>query len=235
MTGVTDTNLHFHQDLETLEHKVLGMADRAEHMVDKAVTAAVTGDLDLAEHVISLDDQIDQTYFEVHQQWTTLMARFQPLGSDLRRMSVILQLNATFERMGDQCVNIARIARSNEGLPRVERICDQIQEMGDLVRPMIRAALESYLRRDLDEARLLPAMDEPVDRLNANMYKEIVAVAEDPGMLEWATKMLMASRALERLGDQAVDFAEQTAYLITGERAEFVDGSWEEPVHDAGG
>jgi phosphate transport system protein len=107
--------------------------------------------------------------------------------------------------------------------------------MGDLVRPMIRASIEAYLRRDLDEAKLLPAMDQPVDRLNANMYKEIVAVAADPRMLEWATKVLMASRALERVGDQAVDFAEQTAYLITGERAEFVDVDIDEPAADTGG
>jgi phosphate transport system protein len=66
-------------------------------------------------------------------------------------------------------------------------------------------------------------MDEPVDRLNANMFKEIVAVASEPQMLEWATKMIMVSRALERIGDQAVDFAEQTAYLITGQRAQFVE------------
>ena len=137
-------------------------------------------------------------------------------------MTVILQLNQTFERMGDQCVNIAKSAKLSEGLPAVERIVGQIQEMGDLVRPMIRAAIEAYLRRDLDEARLLPAMDQPVDRLNANMYKEIVAVGNHPQMLEWASKMLMVARALERIGDQAVDFAEQTAYLITGERAEFV-------------
>ncbi|MGD2044105.1 MAG: PhoU domain-containing protein, partial [Acidimicrobiia bacterium] len=64
---------------------------------------------------------------------------------------------------------------------------------------------------------------QPVDRLNANMYKETVAVRDNPQLLEWATKMLMVSRALERVGDQAVDFAEQTAFLITGERAEFVE------------
>jgi phosphate transport system protein len=235
MTHATDTNLHFHRELEALEHTVLGMIDQAESMVAMAVDAVTSGNLDLAEQVIALDDQIDRTYFQVHQQWTGLMARFQPMGSDLRRMSVLLQLNATFERMGDQCVNIAKIAQFNEGLPRVERICEQIREMGDLVRPMIRAAIEAYLRRDLDEAKLLPAMDQPVDRLNANMYKEIVAVAGDPRMLEWATKVLMAARALERVGDQAVDFAEQTAYLITGERAEFVDLGNDEPVDDAAG
>ena len=235
MTGATDTNLHFHREMEALEHTVLGMADQAESMVESAVEAITTGNLELAQQVIALDDQIDATYFQVHQQWTGLMARFQPMGSDLRRMSVLLQLNATFERMGDQCVNIAKIAQFNEGLPRVERICDQIREMGDLVRPMIRASIEAYLRRDLDEAKLLPAMDQPVDRLNANMYKEIVAVAGNPEMLEWATKVLMAARALERVGDQAVDFAEQTAYLITGERAEFVEVGLDNSVDDAGG
>lgn len=232
MTSAQDTNLHFHQELEALEHTVLGMVDQAERMVEMAVDSVVTGDLDLASQVIAMDDQIDDTFLQVHHQWTALMARFQPLGSDLRRMTVLLALNATFERMGDQCVNIAKITHFNEGLPRVERICEQVREMGDLVRPMIRTAIESYLRRDEDEARLLPAMDQPIDRLNANMYKEIVAVAGDPGMLEWATKMLMASRALERLGDQAVDFAEQTTYLITGERAEFVDASIEDPADD---
>lgn len=221
MTDTRDTNVHFHAELDELERKVLSMVDRAEHMIEMAVEAVTEDDLELAARVIALDDDIDQTYFEVHQEWTSLMARHQPLGSDLRRMTILLQLNATFERMGDQCVNIAKIARFNAGLPRVERICEQITEMGDLVRPMVRTAIEAYVRGDVDEARLLPAMDHPVDRLNANMYKETVAVRDDSQLLEWATKMLMASRALERIGDQAVDFAEQTAYLITGEMAEF--------------
>jgi phosphate transport system protein len=221
MTDRHDTNVHFHQELEALERRVLEMVDRAETMVQLAVDSVTTGEVALADQAIEDDNEIDEIYFEVHQTWTALMARNQPLGRDLRKMTVLLQLNSTFERMGDQCVNIAKIARFNEGLPRVERICDQIREMADLVRPMIRTAIDAYLREDLDEARLLPAMDQPVDRLNANMYKETVAVGSNPALLEWATKMLMASRALERIGDQAVDFAEQTAYLITGERAAF--------------
>jgi phosphate uptake regulator len=67
------------------------------------------------------------------------------------------------------------------------------------------------------------------------MFKEIVAVASDPQMLEWATKMMMASRALERVGDQAVDFAEQTAYLITGQRAQFVEAGLHHSSDDSGG
>lgn len=218
-----DINIHFHQELETLERAVLDVVGRAEQMVGMAVEAVTGDDLSLADTVIELDARIDEAYFRIHQDWTNLMARNQPLGSDLRKMAVLLQLNVTFERMGDQCVNIAKIALLNEGLPKVERICDQIREMADLVRPMIRTAIEAYVRQDLETARLLPAMDAPVDRINANMYKETVAVASNPLLLEWATKMMMVSRALERIGDQAVDFGEQTGYLITGERAEFED------------
>jgi phosphate transport system protein len=233
MTHPQDINLHFHQELEGLEQVVLGVVDKAVGMVEMAVESVVTGNVELADEVIAEDDEIDEAYFSVHTNWVHLMARFQPLGSDLRKMSVLLHLNTTFERMGDQCVNIAKITRFNNGLPRVERICDQVQEMGDLVRPMIRTAIEAYLRKDADEARLLPAMDQPVDRLNANMYKETVAVRDNPELLEWATKMLMVSRALERIGDQAVDFAEQTVYLITGERAEFNEIDLDESA-DAG-
>lgn len=223
MTMPQDVNIHFHRGLADLEQTVLGMVDRAEHMVEMAVEAVTTGNVELAEQVIALDDEMDDTYIRVHQDWTSLMARFQPMGSDLRKMSVLLQLHITFERMGDQCVNIAKMTKRSEGLPRVERIVEQIREMGDLVRPMIRTGIDSYLRQDVDQARLLPAMDEPVDRINANMYKEIVAVGSNPEMLEWATKMLMVARALERIGDQAVDFGEQTAYLVTGERVEFTE------------
>ena len=221
MTVHRDSMAHFHQELEVLENKVLSMVDRAEQMVEMAVEAVVEGDVERAQRVVDLDDEIDATYLEVHDSWTSLMARFQPMGSDLRKMAVLIQLNTTFERMGDQCVNIAKIAQFNQGLPRVERICGKVREMGDLVRPMIRTAMEAWVRHDVDEARLLPAMDEPVDRLNANMYKEMVAVADSPELLEWAAKMILVSRALERIGDQSVDFAEQTAYLVTGVRAGF--------------
>ena len=225
----TDHNLQFHNELDNLEQRILAVVDKAEHMVEMAVDAVTTGNLDLASNVIEMGTEIDKENFEIHNAWTTLMARFSPVGPDLRKMAVLLHLNITFGRTGDQCVNIAKITRFNEGLPTAERIVGMIREMGDLVRPMIRTAIEAFVRRDVDEAALLPSMDEPVDRLNANMYREAVEVSDDKRVLEWATKMMMAARALERIGDQAVDFAEQMIYLITGERAGFdeagMDGS----------
>jgi phosphate transport system protein len=177
--------------------------------------------MDKAAKVVALDSWMDKTYLDVHNRWMAVMALQQPIAGDLRMMSVLLHLNITLERMGDQCVNIAKLAQVTYGLPRSERIIAQIREMGDLVRPMIRTGVEALVRRDLDEARLLPAMDEPVDRLNRNLYKEVVECGPDQTMLEWATRMMMVSRALERIGDQVVDIAEQTAFLLTGEMMEF--------------
>lgn len=218
---MTDQRTHFHNEMIDLEQTLLGVADQAEQMVEMAVDAFTKGDLAKADEVIRRDDEIDRINLDIHERWVRLMARQQPMGSDLRMMSVLLSMNTTLERMGDQAVNIATMARATEGLPRVDKIAEQLREMSDLVRGMIRTGIEAVMRRDADEARLLPAMDEPVDRLNRNMYQEVVRSGPDLQRLEWATKAMMVSRALERVGDQVVDIGEQIAYLNTGEMAEF--------------
>jgi phosphate transport system protein len=218
---MVDSRSHFHQELEALEQTLLDVADRCERMTAMAVDALTLADLELAGKVEVEDAELDRMYLDTHNRWLNLMARQQPMGGDLRMMSALLHLNVTLERTGDQCVNIAKLARLCEGLPTRARIIEQIREMGDLVRPMIRTAAEAFVRRDADEARLLPAMDEPIDRLNRLMYREVVDCAPDTRLIEWATHMMMAARALERIGDQAVDIGEQVAFLVTGEFQEF--------------
>ncbi len=218
---MTDTRSHFHQELDQLEQTLIDVADRAEQMVGMAVEAFCELDLELANRVVELDSGIDDTYLATRERWLQLMARQQPMGGDLRMMAVLLQMAITLERTGDQAVNIAKMAQAAESLPPVEPMVDRIREMGDLVRNMIQAGIDSFVRRDIDEARLLPAMDEPVDRLNRNMYRQVVEAGPDRERLEYATKGLMVSRALERVGDQVVDIAEHVAFLITGEMGEF--------------
>lgn len=224
---MVDQRSHFHQELEALEQQLLDVADRCERMVAMSVDALTLGDLSLADKVEAEDSEIDMMYLDTHTRWLNLMARQQPMGGDLRLMSALLHLNVTLERMGDQCVNISKLARLSEGLPTRVQIHDQIREMADLVRPMIRTATEAFVRRDADEARLLPAMDEPIDRINRLMYREVVECAPDSRMIEWATHMMMAARALERIGDQAVDIGEQVAFLVTGDFVEFSEEAFE--------
>src|ERR687892_78260 len=77
----------------------------------------------------------------------------------------------------------------------------------------------------LDLAQRLPEMDDPVDRLNRSMYREVAACSDDQDILEWAIRMMIVSRQLERVGDHAVDIGEQVAFLLTGEFQEFTDAS----------
>ncbi|MGH2673774.1 MAG: phosphate signaling complex protein PhoU, partial [Actinomycetota bacterium] len=168
-------------------------------------------------------------------RWLELLALQTPVASDLRLLSALVHINLHLERVGDMAVNVAKIAELTRALPANQTIVTQLQEMADVVRPMIRTALDSFARRDLDLARSLPAMDDPVDRLNRNMYREVAACASDSEMLEWAIRMMVVSRQLERVGDHAVDIAEQVAFLLTGEFHEFTDASHPETeTSDAG-
>jgi phosphate transport system protein len=187
-------------------------------------------DEDAADRVIAADDPIDERYLNIERRWLELLALQTPVASDLRLLSAIIHINLHLERIGDMAVNIAKIARLTSDLPPNQTILGHLREMGDVVRPMIRTALDSFVRRDLELARSLPGLDEPVDRLNRGMYREVAACAGDPHMLEWAIRMMVVSRQLERVGDHAVDIAEQVAFFLTGELEEFTDASHDDAV-----
>lgn len=219
------TRDHFHADLEKLEFSILEMGELAERALATAVEALVAQDDELADKVIAGDDALDDTYLDVEHRWLELLALQTPVASDLRLLTAMLHMNLHLERIGDMAVNIAKIAKITRNLPVNQTILVHLREMGDVVRPMIRTAMESFAKRDLTLATRLPELDEPVDRLNRGMYREVAACAGDPELLEWAVRMMVVSRQLERVGDHAVDIAEQVAFLLTGEFREFTDAS----------
>ena len=218
---MTETRGHFHTELAKLEVDLIDMAELASTQIEDTIAALLAGDAEQAEAVVSKDVEIDRRYLELERRWQELIALQTPVAADLRLMTLILQTGHSVERVGDQAVNIAKITRAVEGLPRRETILLHIKEMGDIVVPMLHVALEALVKRDLSLAVRLPEVDEPVDRLNHNMYKEVADCGPDHDLLEWAVRMMLVSRALERVGDRAVDIGEQVAYLLTGEFQEF--------------
>jgi phosphate transport system protein len=213
--------VHFHEELERLELDVLGMGEMAERFLGQAMEALSTSSAELAEKVILSDDEIDALYLSVEQRTLEVLALQTPVATDLRLISFIFHVNQHLERIGDISTNIAKITKVTAELPRSETILTHLQEMADVVRPMVRTAMEAFSRRDVELARKLPAMDDPVDRLNRGMWREVAACANDQDLLEWAVRMMVVSRLLERVGDHAVDIAEQVAFLLTGEFQEF--------------
>lgn len=227
--------IHFHEELERLELELLGMGELAERAVGRSVRAVVEHDDAAAEAVIADDDEVDRRYLSIETGTLQLMALQTPVASDLRLLSVILHSNLHLERIGDQAVNIAKTYRSVRDLPSSPTILTHIREMADVVRPMIRTAMEAFSRRDLNLCLRLPEMDDPVDRLNLGMYREVAALAEDEPLLNWGLRMILVARQLERVGDHAVDIGEQVGFLLTGEFREFTDASHPIDVIPGGG
>ena len=215
----------FHEELELLELDVLGMGELSERAVGRAVGALIDHDDAQAHAVVAADDEIDEKYMSIETRILQVMALQTPVAGDLRLISAILHSNLHLERIGDMAVNIAKMYLSVRDLPTSQSIQAHIREMEDVVRPMIRTAMEAFRRRDLELCLRLPEMDDPVDRLNLGMYKEVADLAGDPELLNWGLRMILVARQLERVGDHSVDIAEQVGFLITGEFREFTDAS----------
>ena len=221
---MTEFRSQFHAALNQLEVLLLDMAEMARRQIIGAVDALVTGDVALARQIMADDKKIDAVYVVVERRWHEVMALQTPVASDLRLMSLILQTGHSLERMGDQAANIASIVEITAGRPRNETILLHVREMRSIVVPMLQTAMEALIKRDLNLALRLPEMDDPADWLNRNMWREVAACGPDPDLLEWAVQMMLVARALERVGDRAVDIGEQVAFLLTGEFREFPEG-----------
>ncbi len=215
----------FHQELTDLEHEVLGEGELAAHAVDLAVEAMVHQNASQCRQVVADDDEIDRRYLDIERRVLELLALQTPVAKDLRLVSAILHVNLHLERIGDQAVNVAKIALATMDLPRDQAIVAHLQEMGEITTRMVRASMDAFARRDLELCLELPAMDDPVDLLNRGMYRQVVTLASDPALLEWGIRMNVVARQLERVGDNAVDIAEQVGFLLTGEFREFTDAS----------
>ena len=215
----------FHEELEAMELRLLELGELAAASVQNAVEAVIQHDDAGAQRVIDGDDEIDEIYLELDRRMLSLLALQAPVAADLRLISVVIHSSLHLERVGDQAVNVAKMQQVTRDLPANETILQQIGEMGHIVVEMVRVAMDALRRRDLELSLRLPKMDDPVDRLNRNMHFEVAKLADEPRALEWGMHMNLAARALERVGDNAVDIGEQVAFLVSGEFREFTDAS----------
>lgn len=219
------TRESFHQALERIELELLSLGELAGTQVRRAVEALVRHDDDLARQVIDGDDEVDDLYLKIDSGVLQLLALQSPVAADLRLISAILHSCLHLERVGDQAVNVAKLYLVSKDHPGSAAMVQQLEEMGAIVDSMLRTVMESFAKRDLALCLKLPTMDDPVDRLNRATHLEALKLADDHGGLDWGLHMNLAARALERVGDQAVDIAEQVSFLITGEFREFTDAS----------
>jgi phosphate transport system protein len=220
------TRLHYQEELEELERRALSGLDLVVSAMDRTLEAVEHQDVELAELVIADDDRIDGRYLEVHQEILTLLATQAPVATDLRLISAMLHVIHSIERMGDQCVNIAKvIPLTGHDAPQHGEMVDRILRMGSQARSMVSQAKKAFEARDIELARDLVRQDDVVDELNKECFALAVEVGEQKDVREWAMTMMLVARAIERIGDNAVDIGEQVAFVVTGLFREFEDAS----------
>ncbi len=221
-----EARMHYQDQLDELERNCLGGLDLVIASLDRTMEAVQHQDMELAELVIADDDRIDGRYLEVHQEILTLLATQAPVATDLRLISALLHVMHSIERMGDQCVNISKvIPLTGNDAPVHDEMVDRILLMGKQGRSMLSQAKKAFEGRDVELARDLVRQDDLIDNLNKECFKIAVQVGDEQDVREWAMTMMLVARALERIGDNAVDIGEQVAFVVTGLFREFEDAS----------
>jgi phosphate transport system protein len=223
---VEGTRVHYQEDLEALERRALEGIDLVSAQLDRAVEAVEHQDTELGDLIIANDDVIDGRYLEIHQSIITLTATQAPVATDLRLISALLHVIKNIERMGDQCVNIAKlIPIAGHEPPSDERIVSDVVTMGRQVHTQLNQAKRAFAGRDVEMAHDLVRQDDLVDQMNKEIFRIALEIGDDHDRREWAMTMILAARALERIGDNTVDIGEQVAFVVTGLFREFQDAS----------
>jgi phosphate transport system protein len=221
-----ETRVHFQEELRDLEERALQGLDMVVTSLERVMEALQHQDVELAEMVVEDDDRIDGRYLEVHQGILSLLARQAPVATDLRLVAALLDVIKHVERMGDQCVNIAKVIPLTGHEPPTDRaMLETLAEMGRHAASLVEQSKRAFAGRNVDLAQDLVARDESINRLQREVFRLAIEVGEDADTREWAMTMLLVARAIERIGDNAVDIGEQTAFVVTGLFREFTDAS----------
>ena len=213
------------EDLDTLQATLMEEGDLCIRALRGAIQAVRERDPELADEVITFDDEVDSRYLAVGQGVESLLARQTPVAGDLRFVLAAIHINLALERVADLCVTIAKLTKLVYEIAPEARLVEAFEEMAVRGEEMLRVALDSFADRDLTGAESLVELDELIDRANRRVVQHLMALGGNPALREWGLRMIVVSRCLERIGDRAVDIGEQTAYLVTGEFREFTDAS----------
>ena len=208
----------YHEELDGISESLVEMANMVGSAMSRATSALLDADLTLAEMVISADEAVDELYRSTEERAFDLMARQQPVASDLRVLVTSLRMVADLERMGDNAVHIAKIARRRYPASAVPpQLRATVLKMGHVAEEIVAKAGEVVARRDVEMAAQLERDDDVMDDLHKRLFANILD-EEWEGGVEAAIDVTLAGRYYERFADHAVSVARRVVYLVTGER-----------------
>ncbi len=209
----------YHDDLDGISASLVQMTGLVGSAMSRATTALLDADLQLAETVITADEHVDALYREVESRAFDLLARQQPVASDLRVIVTSLRMVADLERMGDLALHVAKIARRRYPASAVPpELRATVLQMGHVAEEIVAKAGSVIAGRDVSLAEELERDDDVMDDLHRQLFFVILDDAW-PGGTEAAIDITLAGRYYERFADHAVSVARRVVYLVTGQRA----------------
>ncbi|MCB2225513.1 MAG: phosphate signaling complex protein PhoU [Desulfarculaceae bacterium] len=207
---------HFHRRMQEVKEDLLKMAGRAEQAVHSATRALDARDVELAKSVIQGDRRIDLMQNEIEERCINLLATQQPVAVDLRFLSAVTKIASFLERMGDQAVNLAQRAMALAELDPVPTP-GTIMSMSTIAREMSKDCLDSFVEEDVAKAERVLVRDDELDQLCRSFLEEMIGwMNEERRLVRRGVEFILASRHLERIGDEATNVAEEVVYLVEG-------------------
>jgi phosphate transport system protein len=210
----------FQDELDGVTASLVQLSNEVSGAMEKATHAILTANLEEAEGVISADDQIDQLAHDLDNRIIDIIARQQPVASDLRALVTALRMSSDLERMGDMAHHVAKITRlRHPGAAIPSELLLTVEELGKTVKAVSDKCSEVIADRDLEKALEMEKDDDEVDRLHRKLFEALLDESW-PHSTETAIDMTLIGRYYERYADHAVSIARRVYFLVTGKYSE---------------
>jgi phosphate transport system protein len=212
-------SMHLQRDLESLEQNLLNQSSVVEQMVFRACQSLRELRVDIVQEVLASEETVNYREVEIEEECLKILALHQPVAVDLRRVATVLKINGDLERIADLAVNIGERTHSLSLYPDFQ-MPSNLDKMAESAISMVRDALDSFVRLDVDLARDVCTRDDVVDELNRQVIADVQSLIENsPSDIEPAFHFYSASRHVERIADHATNIAEDVIYLVDGDIA----------------
>ncbi|MBN1299509.1 MAG: phosphate signaling complex protein PhoU [Actinobacteria bacterium] len=210
----------FHEKLDEVNENLIEMGSLVQDNVSEAINALFNADMEIAQKVIDNDTKIDDYDIMIEEKCMYIQAEHQPVARDLRLIHSIYIIVIYVERIGDISVSIAKLAKRlyKEGRHINKEIMDLLMEMANVVKLILDKALKAFKNKDVKLAARLEQMDDTIDDLQKTLYRKLYSIhSKDEDYIKLVSNMSLASRYLERIGDNSVNIGERVIYYLTGD------------------
>ena len=209
---------NYEHELDLLRIKLNEMFSLSVEAFRSSVNSLENMDLELARKVVKGDDEIDALKRVIEEMSYEILGRFQPLASDLRRVVMAIKIAGELERIADQAVNIAQVSEFMNGRNLIKPLID-IPKMAQIAEEMARGSMKAYFEENVELAKKIWLMDDKVDALDKRVVEDIKSVIlerDTEEVISQAERLILVSRAIERVADHATNVCEETVYMILG-------------------